>query len=249
MASHLHLEIPGLHNARDLGGLPMPGGRTPARLFVRADSLHALDAAGADQLIDYGVRTVIDLRHAEERACNPGVFERQPRADVRFHTISMNADPGLPGYEGMHHPGNLLLWNKRTLLLGGAYTAQVMRTIIDAPPGGVLFHCWSGKDRTGIVAQLLLLLAGVNHNIIIDDYMVTNERLAAHNAVWLATIEDPKERALMAHLGTVQHENIAHNLAFFDALGGAEGYLHSVGLQYAEIDALRARWESNASAS
>jgi protein-tyrosine phosphatase len=238
----LNLEWPRLHNARDLGGLATPAGATAVQHYVRSDNLFDLTAAGAKCVLDYGVRTVIDLRHAEERRQQPGYFEIHPDPAIKFVAISMNADPGEPGYEGMFRPGALLLWNRRTLLLGSPYIAQTMRAISAAPPGGVLFHCYSGKDRTGIVAQLLLLLAGVDEDTVYADYMLTNERLAARNAEVLAAIADPVERAFVATLCFVQRENIEHNLAFYRAAGGAEGYLHSIGLSHGEIAQLRARW-------
>jgi protein-tyrosine phosphatase len=249
MPEHLHLEWAGLDNARDLGGLPTPDGSTPAGRFVRTDVPHRVDAATAARIRDYGVRSVIDLRHAEERAERVSYFETNPSADVKLIAVSMNAEPGEYGHDGMWRPGDLLLWNKRTLMLGGEYIARSMREIIAAPDGAVLFHCHSGKDRTGIVAQLLLLLVGVSEQDVYADYMITNERLAERNAEILGAIDDPTQRAFIARLCTVQPANIEHNLAFYRMTGGAAGYLHGVGMSHAEIDALRLRWRTGARAS
>ena len=62
-----HLEIDGANDVRDLGGYPTQDGReTCWRRFVRADDLCRLSPAGQAALLDYGVRTVIDLRRARE---------------------------------------------------------------------------------------------------------------------------------------------------------------------------------------
>jgi protein-tyrosine phosphatase len=249
MPAHLHLDWPGFDNARDLGGLPTPDGPTPAGRFIRTDAPARIDDTTAARVRNYGVRSVIDLRHIEERAEHVSYFEVNPRPDLKWVAISINSEPGAYGYDGMWRPGDMLLWNKRTLMLGGGYIAQAMREIIVAPDGAVLFHCHAGKDRTGILAQLLLLLAGVSEQDVYDDYMITNERLADRNAQILAAIDDPAQRAFFAHLCSVQPENIEHNLAFYRMTGGAAGYLHGMGLSHAEIDALRLRWRTGARAS
>jgi protein-tyrosine phosphatase len=45
--------------------------------------------------------------------------------------------------------------------------------IVSAPPGGVLFHCMGGRDRTGLLSMLLLSAVGVDHDAIVDDYLET----------------------------------------------------------------------------
>jgi protein-tyrosine phosphatase len=52
-----------------------------------------------------------------------------------------------------------------------------VRAIATAPPGCVLFHCASGKDRTGLLALVLLALAGATPDEIIADYLPSRDRL------------------------------------------------------------------------
>ncbi len=208
---------------------------------MRTDGLFDLNADGAAALVDYGVRTVIDLRYPEERAERPNYFEVTGHPDVQFLPISLSGLPDDHDYELMHHVGNLLLWNQRQLEHGRRHIASVLRAVIAAPPGGVLFHCHSGKDRTGIIAQLLLLLAGVDEESVIADYMVTNERLASRNARILDSIDDPAQRAFVASLCFVQLENVHYNLGLYRDVGGAEAFLTLCGLTHGEIAALRAR--------
>ena len=68
------LHVPGLHSARDLGGLPLTGGgTTPAGVFVRSEGPDLVTAEGWEQLRMHGVRTVIDLRRPDERAVDGSI--------------------------------------------------------------------------------------------------------------------------------------------------------------------------------
>jgi len=88
-----YLEIEGAHNVRDLGGYgTRDGGCTRWRRFLRADSLHGLSPAAQTVLLDYGVRTLIDLRRTKETQAKPNVFARS--AGVAYHPLNMRVSPG-----------------------------------------------------------------------------------------------------------------------------------------------------------
>src|SRR5688500_17816224 len=66
------------YNVRDLGGYATAdGGVTRWRAFVRAGSLYRLTPAGRAALLDYGVRTIVDLRRASELEHYPNPFAQQ----------------------------------------------------------------------------------------------------------------------------------------------------------------------------
>src|SRR5690606_34190818 len=69
--------------------------------------------------------------------------------------------------------------------------AAAVGAIADAPPGPVVVHCAGGKDRTGMVVAMALRIAGVEPDVIAQDYALSQERLAEENAAVLARIEDP----------------------------------------------------------
>ena len=72
-----HLGLAGTYNTRDIGGYPTTdGGSTRWQVFLRSDNMHALTAADQDALIDYGVRTVVDLRTTRETELTPNVFAK-----------------------------------------------------------------------------------------------------------------------------------------------------------------------------
>ncbi|RYG94163.1 MAG: tyrosine-protein phosphatase, partial [Alphaproteobacteria bacterium] len=168
-----HLPVVGTYNVRDLGGYRAAMGETRWRRVLRADGLHRLDDAGMAVLVGEGVTTVIDLRHADELAHQPNPFEGNPA--VRYHNVSL-----FDQLSPTPKPGGDLLLDLYKLALAERQDAiaAVLTTIAEAPEGVVLFHCTAGKDRTGIVAALLLGLVGVDADMIVEDYALTAGYLA-----------------------------------------------------------------------
>lgn len=172
-----HLNWQGCYNVRDLGGLPtVDGGQTRWREVIRADLLGRLTSNGRQQLLDYGVRMIIDLRSPREVLENPSVMFpdladaptylnlRQGQPDPAFRNRLRQAKTRAEVYK-------LLLDNDPT------GNAAVMRAVAAAQPGGIIIHCHSGKDRTGIISALLLSLVGVPPIIVAEDYALSQERL------------------------------------------------------------------------
>jgi protein-tyrosine phosphatase len=188
-------------NVRDLGGL---GGIRRGAL-VRADSLQQLTADGWAALHEHGVRTVIDLRNPDE--------------------IGDDAAPRPPGLtterfplDGLEHQDFWQHWFGRpefgTALYYGPWLERfpdrarhVLGLIARARPGGVAIHCVGGRDRTGLVTMLVLMLAGVPRELIVEDYALTDERIPLQ----------PEVRAFHDALGTTPAEAFAAVLAGVDA--------------------------------
>lgn len=173
-----HIPLQGAFNVRDLGGYPTAdGGTTRWRSFLRADALHGLTAQDVRALLDLGLRTVIDLRSNAEIAHQPSVFSRHE--SVRYHHIAV--------FDGLA-PADAMLREAAGTDLSHRYAQaaescrpalqRVAATIAEAEDGVVLFNCTAGKDRTGIVAAMLLSLAGVRSEDIASDYALTGELAA-----------------------------------------------------------------------
>lgn len=162
------LTVSGLANARDLGGLERSDGTlTPYGVFIRAEMLDRVDAAGWDTLRSLGVRSVIDLRRPHETTS-------VAPADIHFASVDLDGDErefwdpvevdgrwGTPLYYADH---------LRTLphRLRG-----VLDAVASAPDGAVLFHCRAGWDRTGLVAAVLLKALDVTPDAATDDYVAS----------------------------------------------------------------------------
>jgi protein-tyrosine phosphatase len=102
--------------------------------------------------------------------------------------------------------------------------------------GTVLFHCFAGKDRTGLVAAMLLSLAGVEDDDIGADYHQTDVQLAKQYEVWIAEAPHEKRDAFRAEL-MCPPERILGVLDHIDRRwGGVASYLEDAGMEPADID-------------
>lgn len=236
-----HLPVAGTYNVRDLGGYAAGQGRTRWRQVLRADALHRLDQAGVAALTSEGVRTVIDLRHAAELEIAPNPFSTHP--EVRYHNISL--------FENITPPANLdggsidILLEMYKLALSQRSDAvrMVMLTIAEAGEGAVLFHCTAGKDRTGVIAALLLGLSGVDAATIREDYALTSEMIAPMIAELLAHATErgaspDAYKPLLAANPVTMEQFLSHVEQVY---GGAEAYLESIGIDGAARRRLRDR--------
>ena len=101
--------------------------------------------------------------------------------------------------------------------------------------GACLFHCYAGKDRTGIIAALLLMLAGVAKEDIIADYEVSG---TYYNRK-IIQLSEGANASTQAHEGS-EHETIDYFIAHIERkYGGAENYLLNAGSSDSEISALK----------
>jgi protein-tyrosine phosphatase len=236
------LDWPDLSNARDLGGLPARDGRvTRHAAFVRSDGLHNMTAGGFEALLAHGVRTVIDLRTSGEwtRLPNPAA----DRPEINFVAISLLGGSGDPQFVRDVRLPPHVEWVEMMVEHAQPRIADVMRAIADAPPGGVLFHCHVGKDRTGLIADILLDLAGVPEQVIADDYELSNERLlSAETNPRYAALADEQARLQYAGDARIFRQTAHAALAAMRRIGGdTRGYLREIGLSTAEIQRIQAR--------
>jgi protein-tyrosine phosphatase len=149
-------------------------------VLVRSDCVAYLTPEGVEAMREFGVKTVIDLRSASELA--GAQDERFPRATSGAAKASgveylHRALVDEATFDRMRGATNML---ERYLLMLG-YRQNGFRDIFESiaeADGPVLFHCMAGKDRTGLVAALLLELAGVSRDVIAADFTETDRQLA-----------------------------------------------------------------------
>ncbi len=233
------LHFPNLLNARELGGYPTTdGGETRWRSLVRADDLAQLSQEGVRALADYGVETVIDLRWPEEAALAPSpVPSALPH--VRYRRISLLTHTE-DEWRLRSRDVAKELWKCVVLEHVRIELCQVLGAIATAPPGVLLFHCVAGKDRTGLIAALLLALADTEPEAIASDYAMSAENLREG---YLSRYADSDPERILEALRCP--EEGAHNmLKFLADAGGVRAYLGQIGLSEREIGRLRARLRS-----
>lgn len=160
------LEIDGLANARDLGGLERSHGpSTPAGVLIRAEVLDRITEAGWNRLRAYGVRTVIDLRRPSERT------DSVP-SDIASRHIDLDGDERhfWQSREQDGQWGTPLYYVDHVTELPHRL-AGALDEIARARTGGILFHCGAGWDRTGLLAAVLLKAVGVTEDAATRDYL------------------------------------------------------------------------------
>ncbi|HZU13528.1 MAG TPA: tyrosine-protein phosphatase [Chloroflexota bacterium] len=233
----------GCSNVRDLGGLRGRRGETRSGRLVRADNLAKLTPAGRQALLDYGVRTIIDLRLPAELEVHAPPFSGHP--DVLYRNLSF-VDPAVEETSGLGDVADIYL---DMLERFGSRVADVMRAIADAPEGVILFHCHAGKDRTGVISALVLRLAGIDLEEIGRDYALTDALLAAdpfsqaEQKAWLES--DPARRVEREAEIERMRARESVMIRVIEGLeaehGSVEGYLRSNGLSDDDIERVRAR--------
>jgi protein-tyrosine phosphatase len=236
-----HVIFDACFNFRDLGGYEtVDGGRVKWGVVYRSGSLHRLGGDELDRALELGINTVIDLRSGMEVA-SEGVFGAA--ADVTFHHLPLEenipAEP--PPRDAPEPPPGEMYAHVATQ--GRGAIAAVLGVIAEGDPA-IVFHCFAGKDRTGIVAALLLALLGVPDDAIVADYHLTDRSLAPSLA-W-ADANDPEWAALMAAFPPWLLRAPGERMqAFLDILrarhGSIDGYLADAGVSGRVVGRLRDR--------
>jgi protein-tyrosine phosphatase len=177
------LPLAGGRNLRDLGGYPTTDGRRVKRgLLFRSGVLSGLSADEAAYLRDLGMQVICDLRTPAERAAQPtpsGITQREYRGwDYDAGDAALHAAGQAPGAKP-EHVRDAMVEAYRALpwRLAPQYTAVFEHMLAGDLP--LIFHCSGGKDRTGILAGLILTVLGVSRNLVFEDYALTDELLDA----------------------------------------------------------------------
>lgn len=235
-----------LANVRDLGGLPGAGGRkVRAGLLYRTDALSKLHGAGEQDLARFarlGLRTVIDLRYPfeiDEAGRVPGVEE------LVYDNLSIEHVPYDQAVDGAGVPSERFFADKyaETVRDGSAEIRAALEIIASAESAPLAFHCKSGKDRTGIIAALVLALLGVPTEEIVEDYALTELARPRFIEGWRSR-NPGLEPPVHSHLWRAPAGAMRLFLAELDRdHGSVAGYLSGIGADAAELTAaLRTRY-------
>ncbi|MCM3887579.1 tyrosine-protein phosphatase [Frankia sp. R82] len=242
-------KLTGCDNVRDLGGLPtVDGTLTRYGAWLRADSVQMLTPGDVGVLRDsFGLRAVLDLR-AKEEALREG-RGLLAQENIAYHHLSflpgewvMPDDPRFPAIVRDLNPQDRVEHYLDYLRLAGPAVAAALQVLAGAGTGPALFHCAAGKDRTGVLAAMLLSIAGVERSAIIDDYTQTNERI---DRVYARLAERPSyQRQIQADSAGQRSclpEVMAGFLAGVDAgWGSPAGWARAAGVTEGQLQALRA---------
>jgi hypothetical protein len=180
-----HVPFSAVFNFRDLGGYAAADGRTVAwRRLYRSDSLHRLAGADQEAFAALGIRTVLDLRRPAEVARDGRVPELSSLTYRHVHPEHPEWRADM--YDEATGVGRFLADRYLELAEQGAVgLATAIALVADAGTAPLVMHCVAGKDRTGVVAALILDLLGVSDVDIGADYALTGLAEAKFTA-WLS---------------------------------------------------------------
>ena len=256
------IDLEGLANLRDLGGLPTDSGDVvqPRRL-LRSDNLQTLTPGDVDLLLELGLSDVIDLRSEfEAEAEGPGPLTREPKVSIHHHSFFREWREGVGDDKEDARPEVMpeeaLPWVdlEPSVQLANPISSIYLSYVLDRPDsviaalreisaarGAALVHCAAGKDRTGTLVALTLSLVGVGREAVVDDYAASTERVEAVVDRLLASqtyAENLRDRPMSSHASYPETMRV-----FLDHVateyGDAAGLLGGFGWTAADTDRLR----------
>ena len=229
------IELPGVKNARELGGYAVAEGQIKKGVLLRTGTLGKAPETAENLEKNYRVRTIIDFRMTGERDANPDPEVRgarnihlpviefddyirklgDPQLAKRYMSLQMEREEmveiayqhGLIGPEV--YP--MFLLGERGIKAYRSFFEILLKA--DPEEGAVLWHCTDGKDRTGLASALLLVALGASEETIFEDYLITN----TYNAKMIEPL-----RKNLKEVGMVP-EKI--DVMIFASGGAIEGYL------------------------
>jgi protein-tyrosine phosphatase len=238
-----HLNLAGASNFRDLGGYPTGDGRSVRwRRIFRSNHLGHLTDDDVAVVRDLGVRRAFDFRGREERTA---ALCRM--AEINVHSLPVEPTV-VAALRAIAAAGTKLSRDHAVEVMRDSYRSYVHQNtprfrnlfahlVADRAP--LVIHCTAGKDRTGFASALILHTLGVPHEVISEDYLLTNRFYRRDPSASTDLPDEVKEV-----LGTVRASFLAAAFEAIDAdYGNLESYLREgLGLGPAERDELEARY-------
>jgi len=238
-----HIEFEACFNFRDVGGYETRDGqRVRTGCVFRSDTLHRLTSADLELAGSLGIVTVVDLRSTEELE-NEGRYANAH--EVAFHHLPVFEQDALPFVSATRDtpappPGEDYVAIATT---GRDAIASTFEVLARAEYAAV-FHCAAGKDRTGIVAALLLSTLGVSEELVVADYTLST-RARAPAMAWAETNDPALAREFVELPDWLLESSPDVMRAFLDQLaethGSIEQYLLEAGVSVDALQALRDR--------
>lgn len=242
-----NINIPGVQNFRDLGGYPSFETDKAVRwgMIYRSAQIEDITPYAIQELKNMGIRTVIDLRSDEERPATTSL-QKEGFNMVHIPLPTGNIDYLLQGvregkieadtiYRSIEQINRGLVTNYRKEF------RRLFTILLDRNSYPAVVHCTSGKGRTGVFSALLLASLGVDDDIIMKDYRLSNDffnipnvskyayQLPTHSQEAITTIYSAKEDFLNAAKEQIESE-----------YGNVRNYLEKgIGLSKEEIKRLR----------
>ena len=242
MTAPIVLPIKSVRNPRDIGGYVGSDGRKiRTHRLLRTGNISEITPADEQYLLDYGLRTIIDLRSPAECKQNPD----KELDNVEHYACPLSAEDNTGGhgldmskefaeYRKDQYAGFKLMCRRyhHHILSKSAKQSfhHIIELIAENDDGAILYHCSEGKDRTGLVTIIILYILGVDMEVIRQDYLYSNYMLNDYRAVrdqhFKQVGENDNFRANMRVLGSVANSYFDTSLITINKnFGGLDSYI------------------------
>ena len=242
-----NINIPGIQNFRDLGGYKSVDTAKSVSwgMLYRSAQIDSIPPCSRRELKNMGIRTIIDLRAEEERHNYPQLHDDEFKI-VHIPIPTGNMDKILQGIQEEKIKSDTIYrlverMNRELVMNYQKEFKELFSVLLNRDCYPAVIHCTSGKGRTGIVSALLLAALGVNEDVIMSDYRLSNDyfnipkaskyayQLPANSQEAITTIYSAKEDFLNAAKEQIESE-----------YGSVQDYLKKgIGLSAEEIEELR----------
>lgn len=248
------IDLPGINNARELGGYAIGNQHIKSGVLIRTGALTRAKPEALERLHDlYHLQTVVDFRMSAEQQSDPdpeipGAKRIQlPIMEIEDYTIPEGIDPKY--FELLNDP----VRNRMRLfdisyeygLLGPQIYVDFLlsergkvgyrgffQELLALDDGrAILWHCTDGKDRTGCAAMLVLSVLGASRQTVLSDYLLTNDYNASavesvRQSEAARTMSNDKRDALLFLSGGVAERYMTHAMDILtERYGSVDGYL------------------------
>ncbi|GAB2445267.1 tyrosine-protein phosphatase [Nocardia tengchongensis] len=198
------IRLDGASNFRDIGGYKTSDGHTVRTgVAFRSNRISGLTDADLAKLVAAGVTLDVDLRNGSERSSAP---DRVPASAQYKVADVVSFDSGISFHEfpvvtlgravvdGFVNGSSDIKQSISYPFMVNFHGSDVafgtlLRSIAGNTSGATLYHCTSGKDRTGWSTAVLLTLLGVPRDVVNADYLASNSELGDPKAVELSWLE------------------------------------------------------------
>jgi protein-tyrosine phosphatase len=230
----------GVFNFRDLGGYPTDDGRTTRwdRLY-RSDALHDITKDDLELFRSLRIASIVDLRNADEvTRTGLGLLARE---SIHFVNASVLSKTAIEGRAETPFGADYLLERYLHYLdVGGDAFAQAIQEMARRDNYPMVFNCFFGKDRSGVLASLVLRCVGVERQAVIDDYVITSTVI---DSILERLRRDPVHRDAIERSDPILFRAEATTMSkFLDELeerhGGAREWALSAGVTAHQLEVL-----------
>lgn len=247
------LKFRGAKNLRDLGGYRTVDGKTVRwGILYRSDGLYKLTKRDLKRLSALALDSVIDFRAAHEKERRPdrlpaGIYIRLVEIPILDSTTKVWHESSRDVAKNFTSSDSSTYLRATNHELATKFTpeiAQFLGTLASTKGRPVLFHCAAGKDRTGFAAAVLLRILGVPQDVVMEDYLLTNQYFLASHRWNLVLMRLLKGGRFMTMVRTFMEANPAYLNAAFETIdeqyGSFENYVRDgLGLSKKEIEHLK----------